>query len=147
MNQYEYKRRWNTPGLIWIAWGEVILELGLGTWVFLGFRNHPGKLLKLAVVLAIALSRSLAKIYNSTKLTVRNGAFVRTTGPFFFWKGRRVKIRQSDIRGVEIKGEKDDNVTVEIITQNNHRIEIDWNLSREQAEQMLTWLYPALDLK
>lgn len=147
MNQYEYKRRWNPPGWVWIAWGEVVVELGLGTWLFFGFQNHPSKLLKLMVVLAIALNRSLAKIYNTTTLSIRNGAFVRKTGPFFFWRGRRVKIRQSDITGAEIKGDHDDNVTVEIITQNNHRTEIDWNLTRDQAEQMLTWLYPALDLK
>lgn len=142
---YEYRRRWNPPGSIWIARGEVALELILGAWVGYGFRSHDSKLVKLAVVLIIALNRSLAKIYNSTTLSVRNGAFVRKTGPFFFWRGRRMKIRQSDIVGVEIVGNGEDDLTVEVLS-NGKRIEIDWNITREQASEMKKWLSEILGL-
>ncbi len=141
MNNDAFKRKWNPPGSVWVARGEVIVELGLGIWLFIGFQNHPSKLFKLFAVLAIALNRSLAKIFNATNFTVRNGAFVRKTGPFFSWRGKRIKLPVSEIAGFEIVGEKDDEVKVEVLTGNHQRIEIDWNLTRQQATELVHFLH------
>ncbi len=116
------------------------MEAALGIWLAIGFRNKPMKYPHLIVVLVMAFNRSASKIFNATTFKIDRGAFIRTTGPFFAWRGKRLKLPLSEIHALEIVGTGDDDLKLEILTYGQKRYEIDWNMERHQAEASKAWL-------